>query len=217
MNSKLVLALIAAVGSAALAASAQTQSSSTSSSDTSTRTTTTAPYTTAAGSASSLAEPVQELPTTTYRIPPIQADRGVRVGTARPRIVADPAAQEEPAVNVSPPRSYSTSTIYGVRPWVARMDYSNEEASIAQEANNLARQLGEAKSDADREKLLTKMGEILGKQFDERQKRHEGEIKELEAQVKKLKDLVSKRQENRREIISKRMEQVVREAQGLGW
>jgi hypothetical protein len=94
---------------------------------------------------------------------------------------------------------------------------SPEESSLAHEANQLARQLGEAKSEADRDKLRTRLGEVLEKQFDQRQKRHEAEIKALEAQVKKLRDLVEKRQENRREIIARRLDQILRESQGLGW
>ena len=65
--------------------------------------------------------------------------------------------------------------------------------------------------------LKTKLSDLLEKQFDQRQKRHEDEIKQLEAQIKKLKDLVEKRQENRREIITARLNQIVKESQGLGW
>ncbi len=81
----------------------------------------------------------------------------------------------------------------------------------------LAQQLAAAKSDSDREKLKGQLAEVLEKQFDQRQKRHEEEIKQLEAQIKKLKDLVDKRQENRREIIASRLDQIVKESQGLGW
>lgn len=101
--------------------------------------------------------------------------------------------------------------------FVARWNAAPKEANFAHEADQLARQLGEARSDTDRDKLKAKLGEVLEKQFDQRQKRHEGEIAELEAQIKKLKDLVAKRQENRREIISRRFEQIIRESQGLGW
>jgi hypothetical protein len=94
---------------------------------------------------------------------------------------------------------------------------SAEEANLAREADQLARQLGEAKSDSDRDKLKTRLGEVLEKQFDQRQRRHESEIEALEAQVKKLKDLVQRRQENRREIVGRRLDQVLRESQGLGW
>jgi hypothetical protein len=89
--------------------------------------------------------------------------------------------------------------------------------SFDQESEQLARQLAQAKSDDDRDKLKAKLGEVLGKQFDQRQRRHQAEIQALEAQVKKLRDLVEKRQENRREIIARRLEQILRESQGLGW
>jgi hypothetical protein len=78
----------------------------------------------------------------------------------------------------------------------------------------LARQLGEARPDADGGKLKAKLGEILEKQFDLKRRRHEAE---LEAQVKKLKDMVRVRGENRRQIISERLVRILRDAQGLGW
>jgi hypothetical protein len=96
-------------------------------------------------------------------------------------------------------------------------DQLRTNASAQLEMDRLVRQLSEAKSDADREDLKTKMTQALEKQFDQRQRRHEAEIEALEAQVKKLKDLVRARNENRREIVSRRLEQILREAQGLGW
>ena len=94
---------------------------------------------------------------------------------------------------------------------------SGEEAGLSHQAEQLAQQLAAAKSDSDREKIKGQLAETLEKQFDQRQKRHEEEIKSLEAQIKKLKDLVDKRQENRREIVSARLNQIVKESQGLGW
>ena len=61
---------------------------------------------------------------------------------------------------------------------------------LSHQAEQLAQQLAAAKSDSDRDKIKSQLAEILEKQFDQRQKRHEEEIKQLEAQVKKLKDLV---------------------------
>ena len=81
----------------------------------------------------------------------------------------------------------------------------------------LAKQLVDAKTDGDKEKLKEKLKEMLGKQFDDRQKRHEKEIEALEAQIKKLKDMVAKRQENKKDIIDDRTKQLEREAKGLGW
>jgi hypothetical protein len=92
-----------------------------------------------------------------------------------------------------------------------------EEASLARQAEELARKLGDVKEESDRSKIKAQLTEVLGKQFDQRQKRHQDEIKALEDKVKKLRDLVDKRQENRREIIAKRLDQIQSDAEGLGW
>lgn len=91
------------------------------------------------------------------------------------------------------------------------------EQDLTQKAARLGRKLAETKSEADRNQVAQELSKVLGDQFDMRQKRHQEEIRKLEDQVKKLKELVEKRQENRSEIIARRMEQVVRESQGLGW
>jgi hypothetical protein len=94
---------------------------------------------------------------------------------------------------------------------------SPQQVSLDHEVTELAGKLSSAKSDSDRSKIRTQIGEILEKQFDLRQKHHVKEIEALESKVKKLKDLVQKRQDNRREIVSKRLDQILSDAEGLGW
>lgn len=129
--------------------------------------------------------------------------------------VAAPRAPEGAGANVYYRTGYAvgSNTPFGAFNWAP----TGEEANLAHEADQLGRQLAEAKSDSDRDKIKSKLSEILEKQFDLRQHRHESEIEALETQVKKLKELVQKRQDNRRDIIAKRLDQVVRDAQGLGW
>ena len=83
--------------------------------------------------------------------------------------------------------------------------------------NSLKDALERAQTDAQRADVRTKLTDNLGKQFDLRQKRHGLEIEALEAQVKKLRELVRKRQESREDIISRRVDQIIRETDGLGW
>jgi hypothetical protein len=83
--------------------------------------------------------------------------------------------------------------------------------------DELSRELGSTESDQRRGEIRAALGEILGKQFDLRQKRHELEIEGLEARIKNLRQLVQKRQENRAEIIAHRLDQIVRDSQGLGF
>jgi hypothetical protein len=94
---------------------------------------------------------------------------------------------------------------------------TGDHANLEHEVTELAGKLSSAKSDSDRSKIRTQIGELLEKQFELRQKHHIKEIEALEAKVKKLKDLVQKRQDNRREIVSKRLDQILSDAEGLGW
>jgi hypothetical protein len=98
------------------------------------------------------------------------------------------------------------------------LGYGNQFNQLAAgETEKLARQLAKAKTEGERENLRGKLNDLLEKQFDERQKKHKAESEALETQVKKLKDLIATRNENRKEIINRRLEQIVRDAQGLGW
>jgi hypothetical protein len=92
-----------------------------------------------------------------------------------------------------------------------------DESDLARQTDELMRQLAAAKGDSDKEKIKGKLSEALEKQFDVRQQRHALEIAALEAQLKRLQEMVQKRQEGRRDIVAKRLDQLVREAQGLGW
>jgi hypothetical protein len=92
-----------------------------------------------------------------------------------------------------------------------------EELELSSQVDGLVEKLGEAKSTTDKDQIKAQLNDTLAKQFDQRQKRHELEISELEAKVKKLKDLVARRQENRRDIIAKRLDQILRDSEGLGW
>jgi flagellar basal body L-ring protein FlgH len=124
----------------------------------------------------------------------------------------------EPRVNQQP-RSvlFSTDRALGIGDIPARDQFAVEESTLANEANEIRHHLESTTTDAQRSEIRTKLAENLGKQFDVRQKRHGLEIEALEMQVKKLKELVRRRQESRAEIISRRVDQILREADGLGW
>lgn len=95
--------------------------------------------------------------------------------------------------------------------------FTSEESAAMREAEQLVGRLGAAETDELKSDIKAKLSEALGKQFDLRQKRHAHEIEALESQIKKLKALVEKRRENRSEIIARRLDQIVRESQGLGF
>jgi thymidylate synthase len=120
-------------------------------------------------------------------------------------------------VVVGTPAGLQTARVFGPDQAYYVANFTPEENNLSAQAEALAHQLAEAGSDGDRDKIKDQLTEVLTKQFDQRQKRHQEEIKQLESQIKKLQDLVDKRQENRREIIGARLNQIVKESQGLGW
>jgi peptidoglycan hydrolase CwlO-like protein len=136
---------------------------------------------------------------------PFSVDNSTRDVFAEPSPIAQPAREGQTSTFF-----YQTPAFYGNR---HNWSLHNEDAAIAP----LVQRLKDAKSDTDIEKLKGQLDDALEKSFAMRQKRHTQEIEELEAKVKTLKELVAKRQEKRREIVANRREQILRDAQGLGW
>jgi hypothetical protein len=92
-----------------------------------------------------------------------------------------------------------------------------QESKAAGEASRWMKDFTAADTEDKRAKIKTKVQEALGKQFDAQQKRRDLELTRLEAQTKKLRELMKKRTDARTTIIEKRLDQLLREADGLGW
>jgi hypothetical protein len=131
--------------------------------------------------------------------------------------VARPVAENDGDVLHEHRRSHYANLAYFQRDDGEHGKLAAAEAALAHEAEQLKRSLEQSKTDSKKSEIRTKLAENLGKQFDLRQKRHGLEIEALETQVKKLKELVRRRQESREDIISRRVDQLLREVDGLGW
>jgi hypothetical protein len=90
------------------------------------------------------------------------------------------------------------------------------DGQLERQAESLVKQISDA-GDGDRAKLKQSLEEALAQQFDTQQKMRELEVAAIEARVKKLREVISKRSDARRAIIDKRLDQLLREADGLGW
>jgi hypothetical protein len=84
---------------------------------------------------------------------------------------------------------------------------------------NVTRLVRELKSSegADKESVLTKLKSAVGEQFDNRQEGKAKELKALEEQLAKLKEIHNKRTQQREQIVADRVQQLLREVEGLGW
>jgi polyhydroxyalkanoate synthesis regulator phasin len=74
-----------------------------------------------------------------------------------------------------------------------------------------------AGSESDRGRIEKKLREVLKGQFQARLAAHQKEIEQLEAKVKQLREQLELRRTKQDEIVDFRLQQLLREAQGLGW
>ena len=83
--------------------------------------------------------------------------------------------------------------------------------------NKLLDQWKAAKTDADRNRIENELRVALVDTFHARCDDHEREIEQLEAKVKQLREQLALRREKEADILDFRFQQLLREAQGLGW
>ena len=91
------------------------------------------------------------------------------------------------------------------------------DAQLGQAADALIQQYGQTEDEQQRANFKEQLNETLAKQFDVQQQLREHEIAKIEAKVKKLRDIITKRTDARQTIIERRLDQLLREADGLGW
>ncbi len=90
------------------------------------------------------------------------------------------------------------------------------ENNLDENVAGLARQLKTAEG-AEKDAVAAKLKSAVGEQFDQRQEGKAKELKALEEQLAKLKEIHNKRTLQRDQIIADRVQQIVREVEGLGW
>ncbi len=83
--------------------------------------------------------------------------------------------------------------------------------------NQLLVEYQAASDDAAKNSILAKLTETVGKQFDARQSVREKELKQLEDQLVKLKAAQSKRTAQKDRIVKDRVQQLINNAEGIGW
>ncbi len=91
------------------------------------------------------------------------------------------------------------------------------QADPRNEASQFAQRYVKAEKEEDKRDLRKKMDDVLSKQFDQHMQQQTNELKELEKQIDQLKATLRKRQEAKETIVRRRAEQLINEAEGLGW
>jgi hypothetical protein len=115
------------------------------------------------------------------------------------------------------PGGHPASGYYGQTFVQPAGQWSAKEHELEQKSLNLARQISRTESRDEKEKLRSDLADVLQQQFDAQQKRRQAEIDSIEERLKKLRELMRKRDDSKRDIIRRRQEQLLEEAEGLGW
>lgn len=160
----------------------------------------------------------QELNFTAPVEPPVPGSPPAAPFGAGPVVVATPAL---PAA-VPPPGAPGGLTLFVENPHLEGVDEQTRKLHADDQAHEratrqLLEQLRNAESAGDRSPLLEKLSQTVKEHFEIRQQIRAKELEALEARVKKLRDLHEKREDNKAEIVKDRVDQLVRDAEGLGW
>ena len=99
--------------------------------------------------------------------------------------------------------------------WAA--GFASPQQTLQAQSHELAQQYVKSVKDDDKKEIRKKLTEVLDKQFDLHLQEQQKELDELEKQVAKLKAVLRKRKDAKENIVERRFEQLVQEADGLGW
>jgi hypothetical protein len=85
------------------------------------------------------------------------------------------------------------------------------------QAAELARQYVKAEKEEDKREIRKKLTDVLNKEFDARLQQQQKELEELEKQIAHLRTVLRKRSDAKDKIIDRRADQLIEDAEGMGW
>jgi hypothetical protein len=91
------------------------------------------------------------------------------------------------------------------------------EAQASQESAELLSRYAATENTADQKEIKAKLRTALEDQFRVQLKRQQLELARIEERVRKLREQFKKRNDTRETIIDRRLDQLINEAEGLGW
>jgi hypothetical protein len=100
-------------------------------------------------------------------------------------------------------------------------DYSKANTpnayQLQSESAQLAHQYVEAKKEDDKREIRKHMAEVLNHEFDLYIHQEQKELEDLDNQIARLKEVLRKRLDAKSTIVERRLEQMIQDAEGLGW
>ncbi len=133
-----------------------------------------------------------------------------RPGRAVPKLYPDPVEDDEPNFQPNP-------RVIRVRPEMGPYGVPVESDQFESETMEMIDAYRQSTDDKSRANVRTKLVAHLAKKFDSQHQRREKEISELKARLKYLAELHAKRGTERKGIIERHADHLLREVDGLGW
>ncbi len=100
-------------------------------------------------------------------------------------------------------------------PEMARL--AEAEAELARASEELLSQYAAADKPEEQKRLKAELRDALAKQFDLQRQQRELELARVEERIKKVREQLKKRNEARETIVDRRLDQLINDAEGLGW
>ena len=111
---------------------------------------------------------------------------------------------------------------FGGRPFDRELQDDPEMEKLLREDYDLERQTYDAakrvkrgQSTDEKDKSRKELAEIVGKHFEVRQRRRDLQVKRMEDEIKKLRDVMTKRGEAKEQIIKKRLSELLGDGDDL--
>ena len=101
--------------------------------------------------------------------------------------------------------------------WSGSLYQTSPFQALHAESTQLAQQLVKSTKAEEKQELRKKLNDLLTKQFDANVQHQQKELDEVEKQINELRALLKKRQDAKATIVERRIEQLIQEAEGLGW
>ena len=116
----------------------------------------------------------------------------------------------------SPPSPPDPPDVGFITPDVAHLhglQHLQQQSRVAE----LAKRYLKAERESEKREIRQKMTELLNQSFDEHMKRQQKELEDLEKQIADLRAIIKKREGAKATIVDRRVEQLIQDAEGLGW
>ena len=123
------------------------------------------------------------------------------------------SAQQTPSYPRGPAGALVPAQHAGQYGYVGSTLYGGASSPTAE----LAKQYVKATKEDEKRDLRKKLADALNQEFDVHLQHQQKELEDLEKQIASLRTLLKKRVDSKSAIVERRLEQLVQEAEGLGW